>query len=92
MKRILCLILAIVLLTGCAAPKSGTPQLPAFSGLSDPLLLNYVEDTVYQELITTLDSDGFFVENIQAVYISEEYLTELAANSRENIYFGFNYF
>lgn len=89
MKRILCLILAIVLLTGCAAPKSGTPQLPAFSGLSDPLLLNYVEDTVYQELVTTLDSDGFFVENIQAVYISEEYLTELAANSRENIYFGF---
>ena len=89
MKRFLCLLLAMALLTGCGAPAAPQSQLPAFSGLSDPLLLNYMEDTVYQELVTTLDSDGFFVENVQAVYISEEYLTELSANSRENIYFGF---
>lgn len=89
MKKLLCLLLCVALLAGCGAPGTREPQLPAFSGLSDPLLLNYVEDTVYQELVTTLDSDAFFVENIQAVYISEEYLTELSANSRENIYFGF---
>ena len=83
------MLLCLALLAGCSAPGTREPQLPAFSGLSDPLLLNYVEDTVYQELVTTLDSDDFFVENIQAVYISEEYLTELSANSRENIYFGF---
>ena len=89
MKKLLCLLLCLALLAGCGAPAAPEPRLPAFSGLSDPLLLNYVEDTVYQELVTTLDSDDFFVENIQAVYISEEYLTELSANSRENIYFGF---
>lgn len=89
MKRLLCLILSFVLLTGCAAQKIPDPALPAFTGLSDPLLLNYMEDAVYQELVTTLDSDSLFVENIQAVYISEEYLTELSANSRENLYFGY---
>lgn len=89
MKRFLCLILAIALLSGCAAPKAPAAELPEFSGLSDPVLLNYMEDTVYQELVTTLDSDAYFVENVQAVFISQEYLTELDANSRENIYFGY---
>ena len=92
MKRYLCLLLILALLTGCAAPAAPEPAeaLPEFAGLSDPQLLSYMEDAVYQELVTTLDSDQVFVENVQAVYISQEYLTELSANSRENIYFGYN--
>lgn len=86
MKRILCILLILCLLAGCG-PKA--QPVPAFSGLSDPHLLSYVEDAVYQELVTTLDSDQFFVETVDAVYYSDEYLTELSANSRENIYFGF---
>ena len=90
MKRILCLILCFALLAGCTAPAADTaPPLPEFSGLSDPMLLRYMEDTVYQELVATLDSDMLFVENVSAVYVSQEYLTELAANSQENIYFGY---
>lgn len=90
MKRFICLMLAMALLSGCARQQaSASTPLPDFSGLSDPALLDFVEDTVYQELVTTLDSDRVFVENIHAVYISEEYLAELSANSRENIYFGY---
>ena len=36
-----------------------------------------------------LDSSDYFVENVQAVYISQEYLDELAFNSQENVYFGY---
>lgn len=90
MRKLICLVLTLCLLTGCAAPAAPTqPPLPAFTGLSDPMLLNYVEDTVYQELVTELDSETLFVENVSAVYVSREYLTELSANSQENLYFGF---
>jgi hypothetical protein len=60
-----------------------------FSGLSDPTLLRYVEDSVYTNLVYELDSDDFFVENVSAIYISKEYLDELAYNSQVNIYFGY---
>ena len=67
-----------------------TPEeMPEFSGLGDPALLTYIEDTVYTELITDLDSDIYFVENVSAIYISKEYLEEIAYNSQENIYFGY---
>ena len=90
MRHFVCFLLVLSLLTGCTAPPAQPdPLLPDFSGLSDPALLRYVEDAVYGELVTALDSDRLLVENVQAVYLSEEYLTELSANSRENIYFGY---
>lgn len=89
MKKLLSLFLALVLLTGCAAP-APRQELPAFSGISDPALLRYLEDAVYDELVTALDSEQLFVENVSAVYVSKEYLQELSANSRENLYFGFS--
>ena len=60
-----------------------------FTGLDDATLLTYMKDTVYNGLITELDNDVYFVENVQAVYISKEYLEEVAYNSQENIYFGY---
>ena len=60
-----------------------------FTGLSDPALLRYVEDSVYENLIQELDNDSFFVENVSAIYVSKEYLDELAYNSQANIYFGY---
>lgn len=66
-----------------------TQTLPNFTGLSDPKLLPYVEEAVYTQLVETLDSDAFFVENVQATYISKEYLQELSYNSQSNIYFGY---
>ena len=60
-----------------------------FSSLNDPNLMRYVEDTVYSDLVNQLNSDDYFVENVEAIYISKEYLDELAYNSQENIYFGY---
>lgn len=63
---------------------------PEFSGLNDPELLSYLEDDIYSELVANLNSDKYFVENISTVYVSKEYLEELAYNSKTNIFFGYS--
>lgn len=97
MKKILSVLLILSLLL-CSVNVSIAEdvQLPAgripeagFSGLNDPNLLRYTEDTIYESLVTALDSEKYFVENVSAVYISQEYIDELAYNSQANIYFGF---
>lgn len=60
-----------------------------FSNLSDPQLQRYVEDAVYADLVDQLDSDEYFVENVEVTYVSKEYLDELAYNTQSNIYFGY---
>lgn len=64
-------------------------DMPEFSGLNDTALLTYMEDSIYTNLVTELDNEMYFVENVSAVYISKEYLEEVAYNSQENIYFGY---
>ena len=64
--------------------------MPDFTGLSDPGLLSYLEDDIYSELVTDLNSDEYFVENVSAVYVSKEYLEELAYNSKTNVFFGYS--
>ena len=59
------------------------------NGLDDEALLKYVEDSVYLGLINDLDSDKYFIENIEAVYYPKEYIEALASNSSPNKYFGF---
>lgn len=97
MKKIVALLL-IVSLLACSLPASFAEeaQLPAgsvpeagFSGMNDPNLLRYTEDAIYENLVATLDSDEYFVENVSAVYISQEYIDELAYNAQANIYFGY---
>ncbi|MDO4989933.1 MAG: HNH/ENDO VII family nuclease [Eubacteriales bacterium] len=72
------------------APTEYKTITPEFSGLSDPELLTYLEDDIYSELVADLDSDEYFVENVSAVYVSKEYLEELAYNSKTNIFFGYS--
>lgn len=72
-----------------AAQAINQQTIDSFTGMSDPKLLRYVEDAVYEDLVTELDSDQYFVENVEAVYISQEYIEELEFNSQENIYFGY---
>ena len=60
-----------------------------FPELNNPVFLEYVENNVYDDLINQLDSDLYFVENVKAMYISQEYLDEVAYNSQANIYFGY---
>ncbi len=62
---------------------------PNFATLSDPSLLQYVEDNIYSDLVAQFDSEDYIVESVNAVYVSEEYLEEVAYNSKANMYFGY---
>lgn len=63
--------------------------LPRYTALDDKQLLTYVENLVYRDTVLSLNSAEYFVENVSAVYISKEYLDEVAFNSKANIYFGY---
>lgn len=101
MKRIVALILSMVmLLTSCgqvqpqspttnSATKTAEDIEPYYTALDDKQLLAYIEDVVYRDTITSLDSDEYFVENVSASYLSKEYLDEVSFNSQSNIYFGY---
>lgn len=62
---------------------------PEFDSLDDEELLSYIEDNVYEELVSDLNDEGYFVDNVEAIYISKEYLEESAYNSQSNIFFGY---
>lgn len=59
-----------------------------FDSIDDDLI-SYVEDSVYLDLVNNLNSEDYLVENVGAVYISQEYIDEAAYNSQSNIYFGY---
>lgn len=63
---------------------------PVYKSLDDEKLLRHIEDLVYRDTITSLNSDKYVVENVSAVYVSKEYLDEVAFNSQSNIYFGYS--
>lgn len=97
MKRFLSILLILSFLIQCVAAVSESQTIPAgqfpeagFSGMDDPALVRYTEDTIYESLVSELNSEDYFVENVSAVYISKEYLVELEYNSLENIYFGYS--
>ena len=90
MKKILSLLLIFsFVLTLCPDQKVFAEETKSFRGLNDPALLPYVEDTLYESLVQELNSTDYFVENVKAAYISQEYLDELAYNSKANIFFGY---
>ena len=109
MNRLIALLLALALLTGCTPKSNDIPTsttvattstiaeavttanvIPDFTGLSDTSLHTYLEDMVYTELVTGLNNENYFIENVAVTYISKEYLEEIAYNSKENIYFGYS--
>jgi len=62
---------------------------PVYKSLDDKELLRHIEDLVYRDTVTKLNSDEYVVEGVSAVYVSKEYLDEVAFNSQGNIYFGY---
>ncbi len=60
-----------------------------YDSLDDDNLLTYIEDEVYEDLVQELNDKGDYVENVDAIYISKEYLEESAYNSQANIFFGY---
>lgn len=102
MKRIIAFLLACALvLSGCGTSypntssngESGQPataDAPEFTGLDDPALRSYIADTTYANLLSEIDTDRYFVENVQTAYVSKEYIDELSYNSKSNLYFGYS--
>lgn len=89
MKKILSVLLILSLLLCSVNAAFAEDSTRNFTSLSDPSLLQYVEDNLYAELVDQFDSEDYIIENISAVYISQEYLDELAYNSRANVFFGY---
>ncbi len=99
-KFVAALLSACLVLAGCSSAPQGqtTPTqdnvwddqaTPTFTSMSGPELTDYLEGEIYADLVEDLNSDGYFVENVETVYVSKEYLDELEYNSQENIYFGY---
>lgn len=64
-------------------------NVPQISGLNDLKLCDYLEETIYKEVIKELDNEQYLVEDVKATYVSKEYLDEMSYNSQSNIYFGY---
>ena len=104
-KTIAILLVCVLLLSGCSqsavtgpsdAADKPTNELvaipsaePVFIDFSDPALLQYVNDLVYAGLVEQFDSENYIIEGVESVYISQEYLGEVAYNSQSNIFFGY---
>lgn len=59
-----------------------------FRSLSDPELLEFMEGAIYSHLIDKLGEDAC-VDNVSAIYISQEFIDELTYNSKANVFFGY---
>lgn len=64
-------------------------DVPQYTSLNDTALLAHVEDLVYRDTVSSLNSADYLVSDVSAVYVSKEYLEELDYNSQSNIYFGY---
>ena len=89
LKKALVLLLVFSLFCSVCFAESDNSDIPSFKGMNDPALLQYTEDQVYSQLSFILDSEDYIIENVKAIYISQEYLDELAFNSQENLFFGY---
>lgn len=71
---------------------SAHPEFSEYEGssLDDEGLRADIEDQVYQGLLNHLDTEKYYVENVESRYVSREYLEELAYNSQTNIFFGYS--
>ena len=89
MKRGLSILLALCMLLLTMPTHAVAEDVQEFRGMNDPSLLPYMEDALYDGLLTALDGGDYAVEDVRAVYISQEYLDELAYNSQANLFFGY---
>ncbi len=104
MRKIIALALVLTLLfVGCSIPTetpTGITPTPTqstqvgetdqtFTDMDDLKLIERIEKDVYSSIVNTLDSEEYFVENVEAVYYSKEYLEEYAYNSQSNVFFGY---
>ena len=59
-----------------------------FRSMSDPKLVKFMESAVYSHLVDDLGKD-VCINNVSAVYLSQEFIDELTYNSKSNVFFGY---
>lgn len=102
MKRIIAVIITIAfLLTGCSIggknqeSKTKTTTTTSiseklkFGDMKNSESLEQYKDEVYSTLINSFGNKEYYIEDIKATYVSQEYIDEINENSKENIYFGY---
>lgn len=91
LKKLIALVLCVAMLAICPGigRAAENADVSDFQGMDDPQLLRYLEESVYDSLDETLDGSRYIIEDVKAVYISQEYIDEVAFNTRANIYFGY---
>lgn len=101
MKKIVVLILVFsIILSGCgtSTQKITSKQIETITNQEEVIIenkdyssstvLSDIENQVYKDAIETLDNN-YYVQDVKAVYLSDEYLKEVNYNSQENIFFGY---
>ena len=92
-SKTLSLILAAALLlfsTGCySSLQNQEGNVVTFDDFSSVDTLEYIRNSVEDDLQETLD--GYEVDYVECVYISQEYIDELNYNSLSNVYYGYEY-
>ena len=90
MKKLLSIILALTTFVVFSLPANGAAESTTeFKNFNDPALYQFIEDQVYSTLSEAFDNEDYIIENVNAIYISQEYLDEVAFNSQSNIFFGY---
>lgn len=59
-----------------------------FRSLGDPELLKFMEGSVYAHLVDQMGKD-VCIDNVSAIYLSQEFIDELTYNSKANVFFGY---
>ena len=91
MKRLISLFLILTVSVLCVFPTGAfAEETQEFRGLNDSAVREYIEESLYDELVGELGDSDYYVSNIQTIYISQEYIDELEYNSRKNVYFGYS--
>ena len=87
MKKLIAFALCIAMLVTCTGIGHATETVSTmdFQGLDDPEMLRCLEKSVYDSLDENLDGSQYIIEDVKAVYVSQEYIDEVAFNTRANI-------
>ena len=64
-------------------------EMPEYKSFGDEAFLKYFENRLYKDMVSSINSDEYFIENVQAIYYSQEYIDEFLFNSQSNLFFGF---
>lgn len=88
------LLSSTLVLQGCAFPAARSQTTATeevqFADLDDPELHSHLQESVYEQVVESLDSEEYLVGNVDVTYISKEYLKESSFNGQDNIFFGYS--